>query len=216
MAGRARALARPRALTYARLMSNKGARAIAAELIAGTGSHDLDHFLRALSADDPQAAAQAARIVDALVQQEPARLVPRIRQLVGVLEAGAPRAASSAAHALHALVALAPAKVARHMDRLRNAFEAADEGAKDGIVLTFAALCGASIAYQKRVIDLLEQALSGAEPRTLQRWSEQVLPALKGEPYAQARAVVEGRLDALPRPIAQKLAGQLGIRLRAH
>jgi hypothetical protein len=196
-------------------MSTKGASVIAAGLIAGTEPRGLGHWLAALADDDVASASQAARVVDELVQQQPALLVPQIRTLVAVLERGTPRAAQTAAHALHALVALAPAKVARHMDRLRQAFDTADEHGKDGIVLTFAALCSASIAYQKRVVDVLERALGAAEPRTLQRWSEQVLPALKGEPYAQARSVVEARLPDLPRPVAQKLAAQLGVRLRS-
>jgi hypothetical protein len=195
-------------------MSTKGASAIAAEVIAGTEARNLGQWLAALLDANLVNATQAARVVDELVQQQPALLVPQIRHLVNALEKGTPRAAQTAAHALHALVALAPAKVARHMDRLREAFDAAGDEAKDGIVLTFAALCSASIAYQKRVVDVLERALGSAEPRTLQRWSEAVLPALKGEPYAQARAVVEGRLPELPRPIAQKVAAQLGVRLR--
>jgi hypothetical protein len=41
-----------------------------------------------------------------------------------------------------------------------------------------------------------------------------VLPALKGEPHAQARAVVEQRLSAIPRPQAEKISEFLGIKLR--
>ena len=58
------------------------------------------------------------------------------------------------------------------------------------------------------------KALAGAEPKTLLRWTELVLPALKGEPHAQARAVVEQRLPDVPRPQAEKIAEFLGIRLR--
>ena len=111
--------------------------------------------------------------------------------------------------------ASAPAKVARHLERLRANYDAAIDVAKDGIVRTFVALCIASVAYQKRVIDVLEKQSSGAEPKTLLRWTELVLPALKGEPHAQARAVVEQRLNDIPRPQAEKIAEFLGIRLRA-
>ena len=61
---------------------------------------------------------------------------------------------------------------------------------------------------------MLDLALGQADARTLVRWTEIVLPALKGEPHARARAVVEGRIGELPRPIAQKLADFLGIKLR--
>jgi hypothetical protein len=75
-------------------------------------------------------------------------------------------------------------------------------------------LCTASVAYQKRLIDVMESALGKAEPKTLQQWTEIILPALKGEPHAQARAVVVARLEALPRPIAQQIATFLGVKLR--
>ena len=79
---------------------------------------------------------------------------------------------------------------------------------------TFVALCVASVAYQRRVVEVLEKALTGADPKTLVRWTEIVLPALKGEPHAQARAVVEQRLPEIPRPQAEKIADFLGIKLR--
>ena len=65
-----------------------------------------------------------------------------------------------------------------------------------------------------RQADPRRKALTGAEPKTLLRWTELVLPALKGEPHAQARAVVEQRLNDIPRPQAEKIAEFLGIRLR--
>ena len=90
-----------------------------------------------------------------------------------------------------------------------------DDG-KDGLVRTFAALCAASVAYQKRLEPVLTKALNYGEGKTLLRWTETVLPALKGEPHARARAVVENRLYRIPRSVAQPLADLLGIKLRPN
>ena len=61
------------------------------------------------------------------------------------------------------------------------------------------------------------QALREADPKALVRWVELILPALKGEPYAQARSIAESRLNEpeLPRPVAQRVAELLGVKLRA-
>ena len=82
------------------------------------------------------------------------------------------------------------------------------------VALILAALCVASVAYQKRLEPVLTEALAGADGKTLLRWTQAILPALKGEPHARARAVVEGRLDLLQKPIAQPIADFLGIKLR--
>ena len=86
--------------------------------------------------------------------------------------------------------------------------------AKTTLVKTFAALCTASVAYQKRLEPVLTTALNGADGKTLLAWTQIVLPALKGEPHARARAVVEGRLNLIPRSYAQQIADFLGIKLR--
>ena len=97
---------------------------------------------------------------------------------------------------------------------LTQNWEHTTEEGKDGLVRTFAGLCTASVAYQKRLEPALARALGEAEPKLLIRWTEIVLPALKGEPHARARAVVEERLPQIPRPQAQKIADFLGIKLR--
>ena len=56
--------------------------------------------------------------------------------------------------------------------------------------------------------------LEVARERYPERWTEIVLPALKGEPHARARAVVERRLYQIPRAVAQKIADFLGLKLR--
>jgi hypothetical protein len=99
---------------------------------------------------------------------------------------------------------------------MQSAWPSASQIAQDGLVRTFVALCTASVTYQKRLIDNFERALRNADDKTLPRWVEVILPALKGEPYAQARAVAESRLGdpQLPRPIAQRVADLLGVKLR--
>jgi hypothetical protein len=188
---------------------------IAAALAAGTHEPPVSHYAKALDDDNPNAAAVGARVIEELAGLKPELCAPHIERLVRGLWSQHPRVVQTASVALPMLGKVAPAKVARHLERLQVGFEAGSEAAKDGIVRTLVALCLASVAYQRRVVDVLERALSGAEPKTLQRWTEVVLPALKGEPHAQARSAVERRLPDLPRPIAEKIAEQLGIKLRA-
>lgn len=187
---------------------------IAAALAAGANDPPLMHYAKALDDDNPNAAAQGARVIEELVVLKPELCAPHIERLVRGLWSPHARVVQAAAVALPVLGKVAPAKVARHLDRLQSGFEAGSEVAKDGIVRTLVALCLASVAYQRRVVDVLEKALGVAAPKTLQRWTEVVLPALKGEPHAQARSAVERRLPELPRPIAEKIAEQLGIKLR--
>ncbi|HMI91152.1 MAG TPA: hypothetical protein VK509_07300 [Polyangiales bacterium] len=187
---------------------------IAAELLAGTAEPPLIYYARALEDENAHHASQAARVFEELIAQKPELCAPHIERLVRGLTSAHPRVVQAAAAALPVLARVAPAKVARHLERLLTGYAAASEVAKDGLVRTFVALCVASVAYQRRVIDVLEAALASADPKTLPRWTELVLPALKGEPHAQARAAVERRLQEIPRPQAEKIAEFLGIRLR--
>ena len=187
---------------------------IAAELLAGTAEPPLMYYARALEDENAHHASVAARVFEELIAQKPELCAPHIERLVRGLGSVHARVQQAAAAALPVLARVAPAKVARHLERLLSSFNAASEVAKDGMVRTFVALCVASVAYQRRVIDVLEAALTGADPKTLPRWTELVLPALKGEPHAQARAAVERRLNDIPRPQAEKIAEFLGIRLR--
>ncbi len=191
-----------------------GSAEIAAQIAAGTAEPGLLHYARALEDPNTTTAAQAARVIEELVALRPELCAPHIERLVRLLMSANPRVVQASASALPVLTRVAPAKVARHLERLRNSYDAAGEVAKEGMVRTFVALCVASVAYQRRVVDVLERALAGAEPKTLVRWTELVLPALKGEPHAQARAVVEHRLNELPRPQAEKIADFLGVKLR--
>lgn len=192
----------------------KGAAAVAELVLKGESEHDAAYYVAALADERRSVATQAARVVDELVAREPKSLAGQTRPLSKGLMSANPRVVQACAHALPAVAAVAPAKVARRLPSLMESYDEASEAAKDGLVHTFATLCNASVAYQKRLEDVLKHALSEADPKTLQRWSELVLPALKGEPHARARAVVEARLMDIPRPIAQKIAAFHGIKLR--
>jgi hypothetical protein len=167
-----------------------------------------------LTSDKPTTATASARILDDLLLKKPDILVAAVDRFVSTIASPNKRAVQTSAAALPVIAKLAPARVARHLPQLTEAFAEASDVGKDGLVTTFAALCTASVAYQKRLEPVLEVALSTAEPKTLQRWTEIVLPSLKGEPHARARAVVEVRLPTLPRPLAQPIATFLGIKLR--
>lgn len=187
---------------------------IAEAIVLGQPEHNLAEHAAALSDGNKNTTAQASRVFDEIIVRKPELAAPHIERIIRLLTSDNTRVIQTCATALPELARVAPAKVAKHLPKLNAAFETGSEVAKEGVVRTFAALCVASVAYQKRLIEHLEAALASADEKTLQRWTEVILPALKGEPHAQARAVVEGRLYELPRPIAQKIAAFLGIKLR--
>jgi hypothetical protein len=166
----------------------------------------------ALASDKNVAA--SCRTLDDILVAKPDLLVGLVDRFVVLIGSPQKRTVQSVALALPVMARLAPARVARHLQALTERFGETNDVGKDGLVSTFAALCMASVAYQKRLEPVLELALSSAEPKTLQRWAEIILPSLKGEPHARARAVVEGRLPTMPRPLAQPIATFLGIKLR--
>lgn len=157
---------------------------------------------------------QAAKVIAEVVLHRPELLNPAVDKIAQGLLSPHRKVVQTSADALPVLAKLAPARVARQLDRLKATFKDASLAGQDGMVRTFAALCSASVAYQKRLEPVLTEALGKADPKAIQRWTETILPSLKGEPHARARAVVEGRLSALPRPVAQKIADYLGIKLR--
>jgi len=160
------------------------------------------------------AATQSARVLSEVITEKPELVVPLVAKFARGISSSNKRVVQTSAEALPAIARIAPARVARQLDVLKSSFEEANEVGKDGLVKTFAALCTASVAYQKRLEPVLTLALNGAHGKTLFTWSQIVLPALKGEPHARARAVVEGRLDLIPRAYAQQIADFLGIKLR--
>jgi hypothetical protein len=188
--------------------------AIAGQIVADAAEADLARNVEALGDGSKSAATRAARVVEEVIRRKPELGVPHVERLVELIVSDQPRLVQTSASALPVLARIAPAKVAKHLNRLTASFDSASDAGKDGLVRTYAALCNASIAYQKRLIDVLEQALAGADGKTLDAWAMLVLPVLKGEPHAVARAVVERRLEEIPRSIARKLAGFLGVKLR--
>ena len=194
--------------------SRPGAASVAGEIVAGTSAQDLGYYARALEDESKSVSTHAARVVEEVVSLKPALATAHIERLVRLLGSKQERVVQACAHALPDLARAAPAKVAKHLPRLRDSYAEVDQVAQDGIVRTFVALCTASVAYQKRLIDVIERALQDAEPKLLLQWSQIVLPVLKGEPHAQARAVVEQRLPNIPRAEAQKIADFLGVKLR--
>lgn len=193
------------------------AAAVACEIVAGTASLGIDHYLRALTDEKESVSTQAARVLEETLAHKPQLLAPHVERLVRLLGAERTRVAQCAARALAELARVTPAKVAKHLDTLAGSWNGASAIGKDARVRTFVALCLASVTYQRRVIDVFQLALREADAKALPQWAELILPALKGEPYAQARAVVERRLGdgALPGPAAQRLALLLGIKWRA-
>ena len=187
---------------------------LASELIANGDAQGVLRHAAALEDERENAANQAARLIQELAETKPELIVPLIERFARLVASKNKRVAASCAAALAPLSRIAPAKVAKQLPVLTHNWEHTTEEGKDGLVRTFAGLCTASVAYQKRLEPALARALGEAEPKLLIRWTEVVLPALKGEPHARARAVVEERLPSIPRPQAQKIADFLGIKLR--
>ncbi len=161
-------------------------------------------------------ATKAARVLHEIVAQQPDTLVTHVERFARGLTSKHKRVVQTSADALPAIAKIAPARVAKHLDILKESFEPAILDGKDGLVRTFANLCTASVAYQKRLEPVLTLALETATGKSLLRWTEIVLPALKGEPHARARSVVEDRLDRIPRAIAQQIASTMNFKLRVR
>jgi len=196
--------------------SDAEAASLANALVSGTSATSLEQYVQQLVQPSGAAAPQAARVLEALAQTKPELLTPHIELLVKHLDSPQTHVAQCCAHCLPQLARVAPAKVAKQLKTMQAALPSAPAIAQDGLVRTFVALCVASVTYQKRLIDSFELALRTAQPEQLPTWVEHILPALKGEPYAQARSVVEQRLPdpQLPREIAQRVADFLGVKLR--
>jgi len=187
---------------------------VAARVLAGESDKTITDLGDDLVSGKKSVAAQAARVLDEIVDNDPDSVVGIIDRYAEAIGGRAKRPAQSAAKALPLMARTAPARVARHLPKLKRSYDGATKAGKDGLVRTFAGLCTASVAYQKRLEDVLNKALAEADAKTLIQWSEVVLPALKGEPHARARATVEGRLGRIPKVHAQKIADFLGIKLR--
>lgn len=157
-------------------------------------------------------AGRAGKVLLAIASKEPRLLGVVVMPLVQGLESKHKRAVKASAELLPKIAKVAPARVAKHAAALGEKFGSVPLEAQDGIVRTFVTLSLASVAYQRRLEPVLTEALRGADAKTLVAWTELIVPALKGEPHANVRAVAEGRLAGLPKPHAKKLSAVLGIK----
>jgi hypothetical protein len=199
----------------ARAKKSGGAAAVAQKLLADENPQSKIAEHGETMMEGPRTAAtQSARVLSEVLAEKPELVVPLVAKFAKGISSSNKRVVQTSAEALPAIARIAPARVARQLDVLKSSFGEANDVGKDGLVKTFAALCTASVAYQKRLEPVLTTALSGADGKTLLAWTQIVLPALKGEPHARARAVVEGRLNLSPRSYAQQIADFLGIKLR--
>ncbi len=199
----------------AKKSTGRGAAAVAGQILAEESpAASISDLGDKLSDSRSTVATQAARVLSEIVAHKPSLVVPLVDRFVAGLTSKHKRVVQTSAESLPAVAKIAPARVARHLETLKNSFEPATAVGRDGLVRTFATLCAASVAYQKRLEPSLTTALESADGKTLVQWSQAVLPALKGEPHARARAVVEGRLDRIPRELAQQIADFLGVKLR--
>ncbi len=191
-----------------------GAAAVAAQIIEDGATAKVNQLAKDMFEGKPTAATQAARVLSEVSAAKPDLLVGTVERMVDALRSGNRRVVQTGADALPAIAKIAPAKVAKHMDTLRDSYSETSAVGKDGLVNTFSNLCLASVAYQKRLEPILCEAMADAEPKVLVTWVETVLPALKGEPHANVRSVVEKRLYAIPKRHAQTIADFLGLKLR--
>lgn len=193
---------------------SRGAAALAEAVLDGTSPRPLKAYIDDLASDATTTATRSARVVEEVIERQPALGAPFIAKLVQLLASDNPRVVQACANTLPLLGRAAPAKVAKRMPALTAHFEDGDEVVQDGVMRTFIALCAASVAYQKRLIALFDLALRNAPPQAIAAWTPALLPTLKGEPYAQARETLEQRLPQLPPAQAQQVADFLGIKLR--
>lgn len=193
-----------------------GAAAVAAQIIEDGATSKVGQLAKDMFEGKPTAATQAARILSEIATTKPELLVGTVERMVDALRSKNRRVVQTGADALPAIAKVAPAKVAKHMDALRDAYAETNAVGRDGLVQAFSNLCIASVAYQKRLEPVLCDAMADAEPKVLVGWVETVLPALKGEPHANVRNVVEKRLYAIPKRHAQKIADFLGLKLRVR
>ncbi|MEM6961642.1 MAG: hypothetical protein AAF550_07870 [Myxococcota bacterium] len=195
--------------------SSSGAAQVAAEILAGehpaTGIAEQNALMMG---ESRSASTKAARVLAEIATLRTDLVVPLIPDFAKGITSANKRVVQTAADALPQLARIQPARVARQLPLLKGSYAETSETGKDGIVRTFAALCTASVAYQKKLEPVLTTALEEADGKTLLRWTKIVLPALKGEPHANARAVVERRMYQIPRATAQKIAEFLGVKLR--
>ncbi len=193
----------------------RGSAAIAERIIHDQDNACLLAYARQLEHARDAMIVKAARVLDEVVSRQPELGTGVISALVEGLFSTHARVVQMSAHTLPSVARVSPAKVAKHLNELHKGFQMASDVAQDGIIRTYVALCLASVSYHRKLEGVFQLLLKDAAPPRLAAWADLLLPAIKGEPHASCRDIVEGRLGQLPHHWAQQIADCLGIRLRA-
>ncbi|MCB9707848.1 MAG: hypothetical protein H6714_03515 [Myxococcales bacterium] len=194
--------------------SGRGSAAIAERIIHEQDNTCLLAYARQLGHERGATMIMAARVLEEVVSKRPEFGTGIISALVDGLFSSHPRVVQMSANTLPCVTRAAPAKVAKHLTRINERFCAACEVAQEGIIRTYVALCLASVTYHRKLEAVFQSILRDAAPPQLAVCADLLLPALKGQPHASCRDIVEGRLGDLPQDWAQKIARGLGIKLR--
>lgn len=161
-------------------------------------------------------AVQAAQTLRRLADIDPRRLGGVVSRIAQHLALDHVEVVALAGETLALLAQAVPAKVAKHSDAMVQLWPEATSTGRNAIVRTLIGLCEASVVYQRRLGPHLERALAEADLDTLVTWAADLLPVLKGEPYANARAIAEERLADLPRDEGRAACATVGVSYRGR
>lgn len=184
-------------------------------LVEGGTLQELRRVAGALSGGG-EGARLAAKTLHELSLLDPRRPGAVVSRIARHLDLEDEEVVAPCAQVLATVTRVAPAKVAKHSDLLVHTWAAAQPVGREGIVQALVGLCEASVVYQRRLGPHLEQVLLDADLEQLVRWSKALLPTLKGEPYANARTIVESRLSELPREEGRAACATAGVSYRGR
>lgn len=186
--------------------------ALAKDLIAREDAEAVAILVKHLDERETAVSVDVAKVLEIVAASSPKLLGPGTDGLASAVRSTNARTATVASTLLALAAPAVPARVAKHLDALLKVFPVGAPAVRDALVRAFAGLCAASVAYQRRLGPVLEEALATCGERDLPRWAEVILPSLKGEPHARARAIVERRMPELPRPGVLRVAKLLGVK----
>lgn len=158
----------------------------------------------------------AAETLRRLADIDPRRMGAVVNRIVPHLALAHPEVVTIAGETLVVLTREVPAKVAKHSDAMLALWPTATPQGRAVMVRILTGLCEASVVYQRRLGPHLERALAEADLEALVEWAAALLPVLKGEPYANARAIAEQRLADLPRDEGRAACATIGISYRGR
>ncbi|MCC7539749.1 MAG: hypothetical protein IT379_26235 [Deltaproteobacteria bacterium] len=186
--------------------------ALAKDLLAREDAEATAILVKHLDERETAVSVDVAKVLEIIAAASPKLLGPGADGLAAAIRSTNARTATVASTLLAVAAPAVPARVAKHLDALLKVFPVGAPAVRDALVRAFAGLCAASVAYQRRLGPVLEEALATCSERDLPRWAEVILPSLKGEPHARARAIVERRMPELPRPGVLRVAKLLGVK----